>query len=713
MKLSALAFALTLTGFGQTLEPIARAFREHPSSATRAPVEQFLIKHPKDQDGALARLLLFNGDTSAGVIDKLKAARPPLKEISDYADWMIASTEFAARDFQASLDDAERVFAVPDSPLAARAALLALKCARELNDLPRLGSLIQKHRKLFTPAQIAFYSALVPSADSRTLLALVLTQSPKSPEAAEAAKLLPLGDLTPAERLERAYKLLDQNDPTAARAELVLLLPRLSGPALDLARVRIGVCDYRLRRDGAQASLFSTHVADGEADAERLFYALLAARRAKAYDAMGSAMDDLNRKYPKSSYRLEAIANAAGQFWTMGLSAKSLPLYESCALDFAPRPEARDCEWKVAVQTYILRKPGAEQKLAAYLKSDPAGDHNSAALYFLGRAAEAHNDKAAARSYYQRAIDIFPNHFYAELCRERIVAAGLSTQPTASVVDAMLREVKFPIQQLDLNFEPNPATSRRISRSELLARGALYDYAELELRNEARTNEQAHLLAMAAANMATRRGAPDQGIRYMKSIYPAYLSLPLNASTIPLWKLAYPMPYKDPLLTYAFKHEVDPFLLAGLIRQESEFNPSVISRSNAHGLTQIMPATGRDLARRLGIQGFTTKMLFEPAVNLRMGSYYLNSLVTSLDGSLEQALASYNAGKSRVTEWTARGAYQDPAEFIESIPFNETRGYVQSVIRNAGVYRRLYGTPAPGLPSENGNPNGARQRPAK
>ena len=713
MKLSALTFLLTLTGFGQTLEPIASAFREHPSPATRAPVEQFLIKHPKDQDGALARLLLFNGDTSPGAIEKLRAARAPLKEISDYADWIIASTEFAARDFQAAIDDAERALAVSETPLAPRASLLALKSARELNDLPRLGALLQKHQKSLTPAQFAFYSALAHPADAHRHLVAVLTLWPKSQEAAEAAKLLPVTELSTEQRLERAYKFLDQNDAATARADLALLLPRLSGPALDLARVRIGVCDYRLRRDIAQGALYATRVADGEADAERLFYMLLAARRAKSYDAMGSAMDDLNRKYPKSNYRLEALANAAGQFWAMGLNAKSLPLYESCALDFAPRPEARDCEWKVAVQNYILRKPGAELKLAAYLKSDPAGDHNSAALYFLGRSAEARADKAAAKSYYQRAIDTFPNHFYAELCRERILAAGLSTQAAASAVEAMLREVKFPVQQLELNFEANSATLRRIARSELLARGALYDYAELELRNEARTNEQAHLLAMAAANMATRRGAPDQGIRYMKSIYPAYLSLPLNASTIPLWKLAYPMPYKDPLLTYAFKHEVDPFLLAGLIRQESEFNPAVISRSNAHGLTQIMPATGRDLARRLGIHGFTTKMLFEPAVNLRMGSYYLNNLVTSLDGSLEQALASYNAGKSRVTEWTARGAYQDPAEFIESIPFNETRGYVQSVIRNAGVYRRLYGTPAPGLPSENGNPNGARQRPAK
>ncbi|WP_031499694.1 transglycosylase SLT domain-containing protein [Bryobacter aggregatus] len=712
MKYSLLLVAVALSA--QTLEPIAKEFRERPTPPTRAKLEQFLIKHPKDQEGALARLLLYNGDPGPASLEKLRAARSYLKEISDYVDWMIASTEFTARDFKSALEDAERVLEVHESPLAPRAALLALKSARELGEKDKLASLLKKHQKLLSPSQIAFYSSLnAKPEESRRLLAQVLSQSPKSAEASEAVKLLPLSDLSPAERLDRAYKLLDQSDPTAARAELVALLPKLTGPALDLAKVRIGVCDYRLRRDTAQATLQATQVADGEADAERLFYTLLAARRAKSYDAMGSSMEQLNKKYPKSSFRLEALANAAGQFWVMGQNAKSMPLYEACSLDFAARPEARECDWKLAVQSYILRRPDAEARLGNYLAADPTGDHNSAALYFLGRAAEARKDKPAAKTYYQRAIDLFPNHFYAELCRERIAQAGLGTQALSPTVEAQLRDISFPVPQNQLSFDANSNTRRRIARAELLARGALYDYAELELRNDARLHNQAHLLAMAAAQMATRRGAPDQGIRYMKSIFPAYLSLPLNATTLPLWKLAYPLPYKDPLLTYSYKNDLDPYLLAGLIRQESEFSAKVLSRANAHGLTQIMPATGRDLARRLGIKGFSNKMLLDPTVNLQMGSLYLKSLVTSLNGSLEQALASYNAGKGRVTEWLGRGEYSDPAEFIESIPFTETRGYVQSVIRNAGVYRRLYATPSPGLPSENGDSNGTQRRPAK
>lgn len=690
---------------------------------TRASVESFLLKHPKDVDGALARLILFNGDTSNGSVEKLKAAKVYLTDISDYVDWMVASTAFAAKDHPVALAHAEAVLKVAESPVAGRAALLALKSALELNDVARVDALLAKHQKQLTAAQVAHYSGL--SADrknqpeiARRWFVKVLCEWPRSPEAGESMKWVPLANLTPAERLARANRMLDQGAAGLARAEYVALLPRLDAALADQARVRIGVSDYRLRKPTALTTLNQTQVQDGDADAERLFYALLAAKRAKAYDAMSVAMRELSERHPKSSFRLEGLANAASQFWVMGDHARSLPLYEACALDFSGRPEGRDCEWKVAVQHYILGRPGADKKLEAVLRADPAGEHASAALYFLGKSAEARRDKAAAKSYYQRAIDTFPNHFYAELCRERVVQGGLQAQSGSTQVEAVLKQLQFPLEALHLNFEANPQTRRRIQRAELLARGALYDYAELELRFEARGSEQAHLLAMAAARMATRRGAPEQGIRYVKSIFPAYLSLPINAATLPLWKLAYPMPYKDPLMTYSFKHELDPYLLAGLIRQESEFSAKVISRANAHGLTQIMPATGRELARRLGIRGFTNRMLFEPAVNLRMGSYYLKSLMDSLGGNLAQALASYNAGKGRVTQWLERGEYRDPAEFVESIPFNETRGYVQSVMRNAGIYKRLYGNdaailPAPGLPSGDGEPNAPQRRTAK
>ena len=111
------------------------------------------------------------------------------------------------------------------------------------------------------------------------------------------------------------------------------------------------------------------------------------------------------------------------------------------------------------------------------------------------------------------------------------------------------------------------------------------------------------------------------------------------------------------------------------------------------------PATARSLARRAGVKRFSNRSLFQPAINLRLGAYYLRALLDQWGGKWEPALASYNAGKSRVNEWITWNQYQEPAEFVESIPFTETREYVEAVLRNATVYRQLYGSKALSIPT--------------
>jgi len=106
----------------------------------------------------------------------------------------------------------------------------------------------------------------------------------------------------------------------------------------------------------------------------------------------------------------------------------------------------------------------------------------------------------------------------------------------------------------------------------------------------------------------------------------------------------------------------------------------------------LIPSTGRELARKAGIRSFSTNMLFQPADESALGTRYLRSLLSQWDGKWEETLASYNAGKSRVLRWITWGDYREPAEFVETIPFTETREYVQSVFRNAAAYRRIYGT---------------------
>ncbi|MEO6828546.1 MAG: lytic transglycosylase domain-containing protein, partial [Acidobacteriaceae bacterium] len=136
---------------------------------------------------------------------------------------------------------------------------------------------------------------------------------------------------------------------------------------------------------------------------------------------------------------------------------------------------------------------------------------------------------------------------------------------------------------------------------------------------------------------------------------------------------------------------LDPYLVASLIRQESEFNPSVISYANAWGLMQLLPSVGSEMARKEHVRPFRTAYLLDPAVNLKLGTAYFRQLMDEFQGHPEYALAAYNAGDSRVKAWQANGPYASLPEFVESIPFTQTREYVEAILRNREIYRRLYG----------------------
>jgi soluble lytic murein transglycosylase len=253
-----------------------------------------------------------------------------------------------------------------------------------------------------------------------------------------------------------------------------------------------------------------------------------------------------------------------------------------------------------------------------------------------------------------------------------------------------LSTVNFPPRSRRVDFEPDTAARRRIARARLLARAALDQYSDLELQFGAMAGDQAHVMGLELARLATRRDAPDEAIRYIKRYAPGYLFVPLGSAPKEFWRLAFPLPYRQSITLHARRNGLDPYLVAALIRQESEFNARAISRAKAYGLTQVLPSTGRMLSRQVGIRRFNSALLFRPDTNIRIGSYYVKSLVSEFDGNIAAALAAYNAGKSRATAWLTWADFREPAEFIEAVPFSETRNYIQIVMRNADLYRRIY-----------------------
>jgi soluble lytic murein transglycosylase len=152
----------------------------------------------------------------------------------------------------------------------------------------------------------------------------------------------------------------------------------------------------------------------------------------------------------------------------------------------------------------------------------------------------------------------------------------------------------------------------------------------------------------------------------------------------------FPLAYWDTIRRYSAAHDLDPYVIAALIAQESTFDPGIRSVANAWGLMQLVPATGRRLARSVGIRNFTTAKLTNPEINIRLGTLYFSQLVARFGGTY-YALASYNAGENRIVRWKAERPGMDEDEFIDDIPFPETQNYVKRVLGTAEDYRRLYG----------------------
>jgi len=156
------------------------------------------------------------------------------------------------------------------------------------------------------------------------------------------------------------------------------------------------------------------------------------------------------------------------------------------------------------------------------------------------------------------------------------------------------------------------------------------------------------------------------------------------------WHLLLPRPYWSDLESDARANGVDPYLVAALIRQESEFNPNAVSGKSAYGLMQLLPSVGKSLSKKDGQRHFSTNELLNPSINLQLGTQDLRKSIDHYGGQVEYALAAYNAGDTPVHQWMSTSNYKDIAEWVESIPYTETRDYVQAILRNRELYREVY-----------------------
>ncbi len=706
--LLALVVALESTpARGESLEELVEAYRNRPTAEAKTALIGYSESRP-GEDGALALLVIAleeaKDQEGEEATARLREAKRRLPAIADYPAYQLARALYELEDHNGAIAELEEVLNHnPSSPLQADAVLLAAEIylvseyGREGVDLlNRYHDILPQPRGLMLLARCQ-EGVGDPAAAARSYQK-VYYEYPVSPEAAPARSALArlrrqLGSAYPEAQPElrfiRVDRLIRGRQHLTARSELQDMTVRLEGADRDLARVWLGKARHIREHDSvAYRWLRSLKVSDPEAEAQRLYYLMAAARRLGRRAEIDGILETLERDHPTSKWRLEALVSAGNMYLLVNDHDRYLPIYSACADGFPTHERAAYCHWKVVWRHYIRRLPGAGAMLREHLSRFPASEKASAALYFLGRLAENAGELNAARSWFREIHHQYPNYHYSFLARARLKAVGEGEG--SADIEKFLSTIEFPRRRHAKNFDATPLTASRLQRARLLFSAGLREWGERELRFAARNGAQGPILAIELSEYAARSGDYGQSIRFIKALAPGYLSMPLDAAPERFWKLTFPLAYRELLEKYAARRNLDPYFLAALIRQESEFNPRAVSRARAYGLTQVLPATGRILARELGIRAFRTSTLYDPNANLNMGTHYLRRLIDGLEGYTEAALAAYNAGRSRALRWLTWAEFREPAEFVETIPFTETRNYVQTVLRNAEIYRQLY-----------------------
>ncbi|HUL32764.1 MAG TPA: transglycosylase SLT domain-containing protein [Candidatus Eisenbacteria bacterium] len=517
---------------------------------------------------------------------------------------------------------------------------------------------------------------------------------PLADESKEAAKVLPrlnhqlhgefpyaTGELQD----QRAQIFFDAHKWREARLEyekLTTILKDPSNPTRQRALVR--EAESRQHPKAAPYLFSRLKLTDPEADAERLYDLSQAWRSNKNEVQMLTAIETVAEKYPQSRWTEESLMAAGNYYWVLLDRAKAANYYQRVLENFPAGKNAYNAEWRIAWVAYIQRQPYADEKMTIFLRKYPLSGGAVNALYWLGRNAERSGNPAHARAYYQKALDRFPTTYFANAAELRLAKLPAGDPDP---VDALLQiPPASPPRPFD---EPIPATvAERWNRAQALRTIAFDSSAELELKAAYAATASPRFL-IEAAQAAFDQGHFASGMNYGRLAVPSFDSRKFSAVPVSVWKVLFPFPYESIIRREAARNDFDPMFAAGLIRQESTFQADAVSHANAIGLMQLLPKTARKLAREHKMR-YSRAALFDPEVNIKFGMLYIADL-TRDTGSPEYAAAAYNAGEDRIALWKSERDYEEVPELVESIPFTETREYVQIVLRNAEMYRTLYG----------------------
>jgi soluble lytic murein transglycosylase len=445
--------------------------------------------------------------------------------------------------------------------------------------------------------------------------------------------------------------------------------------------VAAAACDLKLKRlTTAQAEALPD--TPDENGARRSYLLMELARSRNDSEGQQHIVEQMESRFPQSEWLAEALFSSGNMYLLSRDYPKAIEYYGYLAAHFPQSKDAAAAHWRAGWLSYRQGLyADAERTFDEQIHAYPSATETVAALYWRARLYETQDHKqAAAAASYRAIVRAYQHFFYAQMARQRL--SELRT--TEPVADPEVDGLKAPeLPPLDESF---PEDSEHLAKARLLANAGLNEYIPREIAADPDSRSWS---ALAEAQIYASFGETYRAMRALKRALPYAATASIHSIPIVYWRILFPEPYWDTIKAESAKNGLDPYLVASLIRQESEFNPAAVSYANAWGLMQLLPSVGRAMAREEGMTHFETYQLLDPETNIRLGTRYLRHMLDRFGGVQEYALAAYNAGDQRVADWEAAGPYHGMDEFIESIPFTQTREYVEAILRNIETYRAI------------------------
>jgi soluble lytic murein transglycosylase len=635
----------------------------------------------------------------AEAVAEFRLARKAGAELADYADFLAARANHEAGN-EAAAEELLHGFTerYPDSIFVAQTpeleadTLLGLKDAagaRRVLAVTAGTAAANRPGYQLAEAQVAF--ALGQAEAAEGLYKRLLLGHPLSSEAEIArAKLTSMGaetSLSTAElrSLGDAYYNAGHYAEASAQYHALARQSSLDAGSRSGFAVAAAACDLKLKRlTTAQAeALPDTHDENG---ARRLYLLMELARNRDDLVEQKRIVAEMESRFPQSPWLAEALYDTGNTYMLRHEYATAVEYYSYLATHFPTSKNAATAHWRAGWLSYRQGLyADAARLFDEQIRLYPSAKETVSALYWRGRLYETQEHKPAqAAANYRAIIRAYQHYFYAQMAHQRLAAMGNSQTGAQPAPQPQLDSFQPPpVPPLEESF---PADSPHLAKARLLANAGLNEYIAQEI---AADPDSASWSALAEAQIYSSYGESFRAMRAVKRALPAAATASIQSIPLAYWRILFPEPWWETIRTESAKNNLDPYLVAGLIRQESEFNPSAVSRANACGLMQLLPVVGKKLAREEGMQHFQNFQLFDPATNIRLGTRYLRQTLDKFGGVTEYALAAYDAGDNRVADWQAGGPYQGIDEFVESIPFTETREYVESILRNIEMYKAI------------------------